>query len=316
VRLIHGDARPKQYAALTNSRSMLRHTLDRVALRVPTDRTVVVVSQDDAPYIAAEFGGQGRPHVLVQPSDRGTAAGVLLPAHWISWRDPGAAVTVFPSDHFVLGDTVLMDHVTALARACPEPMVLLGAPPTEPDPGYGWIERGGPLVGRPGEPLWRVQRFWEKPSPEAAQAFFAAGYLWNTFILVAAVSDLVDVGWSCLPRLSEVLAGIEPATGTEREPRAIQRAYAEAERADFARAILEPCAATLAVSRLPATVSWSDWGTPERVLGTLRKLDLSPAWLRRLDQGHGGAGLGPWHGAAAHARHGARADLGRPGEGR
>ena len=84
VQVIHGDERPKQFAAIADSRSMLRHTLDRVALRIPPERTVVVVSQEDARYVTEEFRGASRPHVLVQPADRGTAAGILLPAHWIS----------------------------------------------------------------------------------------------------------------------------------------------------------------------------------------------------------------------------------------
>jgi mannose-1-phosphate guanylyltransferase len=296
--LIHGDERPKQYAALIGSRSMLRHTLDRVALRIPPERTVVVVSRVDAPYIGAEFAGTRRPHVLVQPSDRGTAAGVLLPAHWISWRVPNATVAVFPSDHFVLGEAALMSHMTALSRERPAWMVLLGAAPSEPDPGYGWIETGGRLGGSWVHPIWRVQRFCEKPSPEAAAAFFVAGYVWNTLIFVARVTDLLDAGSSCLPDLSDRLAGIGAVTGTECEARAIQQAYARTAPADFSRAILEPCASTLSVSRLPATVSWSGWGTPERVLRTLRRAHISPAWLRGLAEA---AATAPRYGASAPA---------------
>jgi CTP:molybdopterin cytidylyltransferase MocA len=61
VKVIHGDERPKQFAAIADSRSMLRHTLDRVALRIPPERTVVVVSQEDARYLTEEFrGAMGR----------------------------------------------------------------------------------------------------------------------------------------------------------------------------------------------------------------------------------------------------------------
>jgi hypothetical protein len=37
----------------------------------------------------------------------------------------------------------------------------------------------------------------------------------------------------------------------------------------------------LAVSQLPP-VSWSDWGTPERVIATLRREGIAPRWLRQL----------------------------------
>ncbi len=42
TRLLYGEDRPKQYAALLGSRSLFRQTLDRVALAIPPERTVVV----------------------------------------------------------------------------------------------------------------------------------------------------------------------------------------------------------------------------------------------------------------------------------
>src|SRR5262249_29391347 len=101
VSRIYRDGRPKQYAALLDSRTLLDHTLDRVGLLVPSERTVIVTMQDHDRYLAGEFDGPSHPHVLRQPEDRGTAAGVLLPAHWIYARDPHALVAVFPSDHFM-----------------------------------------------------------------------------------------------------------------------------------------------------------------------------------------------------------------------
>src|SRR5262249_10515213 len=82
VSRIYGDERPKQYAALLDSRTLLEHTLDRVALLVERERTVVVTMRDHDRYLAPYFSGENdtvsHPHVLWQPEDRGTAAGVLL----------------------------------------------------------------------------------------------------------------------------------------------------------------------------------------------------------------------------------------------
>ena len=102
VRLVCGENRPKQYVPLLESRSLLQQTLDRVALRIPTEQTVIVTMQGHARYMPDPIHNRRGPQVLTQPENRGTAAGVLLPAHWIAWRDPEATVAVFPSDHFVL----------------------------------------------------------------------------------------------------------------------------------------------------------------------------------------------------------------------
>lgn len=106
TRRLYGEDRPKQYATLFGSRSLLRQTLDRVALAIPLERTVVVTLRSHAQYIAPELAGSPNPRVLVQPENRGTAAGVLFPAHWIQWRDLEATVAVFPSDHFIVKETV------------------------------------------------------------------------------------------------------------------------------------------------------------------------------------------------------------------
>jgi hypothetical protein len=43
--------------------------------------------------------------------------------------------------------------------------------------------------------------------------------------------------------------------------------------------VLEACPSFLAVSSLPATVSWSDWGTPDRVLRSFRGAKVVPSWV-------------------------------------
>ncbi len=172
TRELYGEPRPKQYAALTGSASLLRQTLDRVGRLVPRERTVIVTLASHARYLAPEMPGLEGFHVLPQPSDRGTAAGVLLPVHFIHARDPEATVAVFPVDHFIPEEAAFMRHVAAAAGyagAHPEWLVLLGAEPTEPEPDYGWIEPGECIGSTQNGPLHRVWTFWEKPPNEVAR---------------------------------------------------------------------------------------------------------------------------------------------------
>jgi mannose-1-phosphate guanylyltransferase len=294
TRLLYGQDRPKQYAALTDSRSLLRHTLDRVSLEIPQDRTVVVTLRRHAGYMAAERDAGCAPRVLVQPGNRGTAAGVLFPAHWIYRRDPEARVVVFPSDHFILEETLFMRHVMDVAGSVarsPESMVLLGAQPTAPETEYGWIEPGASLTGADGQ--WRrVRRFWEKPSEARARLCLNRGCLWNTLTLVTTAAALVRVGQQYLPGLSDRLFHLAPFLDTEDEPWALEQAYALVPPENFSRAILEACPPCLAVSRLPA-LTWSDWGTPDRVLQSLEQARIRPDWFRHVRVSGNGATEGP-----------------------
>jgi len=75
TRRICGDDRPKQYVPLLEARSLLGQTLDRAARITPPERTVVVTQRRHSKYIADEFRARPVPRVLIQPDDRGTAAG-------------------------------------------------------------------------------------------------------------------------------------------------------------------------------------------------------------------------------------------------
>jgi len=281
-----GDDRPKQYIPLLGARTLLEQTLDRVALGVPAARTAVVTVRSHARYVAPECSRRRALHVLVQPDDRGTAAGILFPAHWIFWRDPEATVAVFPSDHFVLEEAAFMAHVASVATWVdehPDQIVLLGAEPTGPEVEYGWIERGEVLGRAGGGTICTIKRFWEKPSPDAARACLAAGCLWNTFVMVAKARALLRAGQEQLPEVSERLARIAPFAGTEDEAWAVHQAYTVMPCVNFSRAVLESCPAALVVSELPP-LTWSDLGTPRLVFEILSRARIEPPWLQASDR--------------------------------
>jgi mannose-1-phosphate guanylyltransferase len=280
TRLVCGDDRPKQYARLFGSRSLLRQTLDRVALAIPPERTIVVAQRRHARFAAAEFGDESGARFLVQPEDRGTAAGILFPAHRIVREEPTATVAIFPSDHFILEGRAFMAHVanvTAFVDRHPQWLVLLGAPPTELDAGYGWVEPGATLGRIGAEPIWRVRRFWEKPSEEIAAVCLAKGCLWNTFVLVARATTLLAAAERFLPAMNQRLARLARFEGANGAEWAIEEAYAGMPTTDFSRSILESCPPSLAVAKLPA-LTWCDLGTPERVLSTLKRVGASGPW--------------------------------------
>ncbi len=284
ARRVCGDERPKQYVPLLSPRTLLAQTLDRVMLGIPPDRTVVSAVQDHARYIAAEMSGN-QARVLIQPAEHGTAPGILFPAHWISWRAPDATVVVFPSDHFILEEAAFMAHVADVATWVarhPDRLVLLGAPPSDAEVEYGWIEPGALLDEAPCGPVREIRRFWEKPSEATTRSCLKAGCLWNTLVVVAKVAALIQAGQQRLPDLNDRLARIAPFAGTPEEPWAVRQAYSLMPRANFSRAILEPCPPSLAVSPLPHLI-WSDLGTPRRVFELLRRVPLRPAWLEAAD---------------------------------
>jgi mannose-1-phosphate guanylyltransferase len=281
VRHLCGDERPKQFSPLLGTRTLLGQTLDRVGRLVPPERTVVVTMQAHARYVDRDLATTRRPHVLSQPESRGTAAGILLAAQWIEGQDPGATLVCFPSDHLVVEEAAFMEHVGELASFVEresQRIVLLGAPPSQPEIEYGWIEPGDPVGWAGRGAVHAIRRFREKPSKEVAEMLVRRGSLWNTFVFAARAAALLAAGRECAPALLDRLAPLRAFAGGEHERWALRQAYALAPSVDFSRSILEACPRMLAVSELPG-LTWCDLGSPERVVRTLTYLGVSAPWL-------------------------------------
>jgi len=281
VRRLFGEDRPKQYVPLLGSTSLLRQTLDRVGRLIPVERTIVVSQYDHARYLDRELCDAAAPRVLLQPENRGTGTAVLYAAHTIRRLDPEAVIVVFPSDHYIREEDAFLAHV---AEVCgfvehhPERLILLGALPTSPEAEYGWV-RPGTAIGQTSHgPICRVQGFLEKPERESAQRCMATGWLWNTSAFVTTVSTLLDAGHEFLPEVDDRLNLIAAFSGSRHEGWAVRQAYSMTSTSDFSRGILERCPTWLGVSRLSG-LTWSDLGTPRRLIGIASTLPVRPLWL-------------------------------------
>ncbi|HJR05005.1 MAG TPA: hypothetical protein VKA83_25410 [Methylomirabilota bacterium] len=216
-----------------------------------------------AQHVAGELAGHADVTALEQPCDRGTAAEVLLAAHWIRSRAPGAVIAVFPTSHFIVEQSVFMSHVAAAGeyvRDHPEWILLLGVHPAEPAPDHGWIEPGEPMGWAGHGVVHRIRASRERPPAESGRRRGHA--LCNTSVFTATA--LVEAGLACLPLLHDRLTRFELFSGTRYETAALRQAYLFAPTADFTRAILASSEIALAVAEIPA-VTWWDLGTPERV---------------------------------------------------
>ena len=83
----------------------------------------------------------------------------------------------------------------AAALAAADPVVVaLGADPTRPETGFGYLLPAANLTDDPdrrGAPR-RVERFVEKPGPLLAQELIDQGALWHTGIVVAQAGTVLD----------------------------------------------------------------------------------------------------------------------------
>jgi mannose-1-phosphate guanylyltransferase len=197
--------RPKQLMRPLGGSETLLAATRRRALRV-ADHVIAVTAADQAVAIAAELGPAVE--VLAEPVGRNTAAAIGLAAAYVAQRDPAGILAVLPSDHHI-GDDDGFAAAAAQAFALAgdgSTVVAIGARPTRPEPGFGYLELGDEL---PGGGARAVRRFVEKPDAAAAAAMIAGGtHLWNTgMTFVGARRLLADIGRH-LPETHRALAAI------------------------------------------------------------------------------------------------------------
>ncbi len=286
VRQALGCERPKQFCSIIGSRSMLRHTWDRVLRVVDPDRIVTVITAGQEHYIEEE-GRHGVPGtILVQPANRGTAPGLLLPLLWIARRAPGAFVAVSPADHFVWEEERFAQYVRDVLGAAqnwPARLALLGVEADGPDGSYGWIAPGQPLAGDAHAELYALRRFWEKPDPQTAAHLFACGHLWNTLVLAGRLETYLGLAAAWMPQVLGPLRAAEHSLDLPAHGPALDEAYGRIRPTNLSEALLARCPEGLMVLAARG-VCWSDWGDPDRIVRTLRRLDRHPSWLAAYAQ--------------------------------
>jgi len=77
----------------------------------PPAAHMVVLSDEHRPEIEQHLVHWPGEYVIVQPENRDTTAGILLPLVHIASRDPAATVAIFPSDHFIANEQRFIDCV-------------------------------------------------------------------------------------------------------------------------------------------------------------------------------------------------------------
>ena len=269
---------PKQYCAFYGKQTLLDHTLRRARQLAVDSRIVTIIGAGHRQFIEAGHETEFPGLLIEQPSAKDTGPGVFLPLCYLRARDPEATVVILPSDHFIYPEEGFRDQMSAavqVVEAYPDRLLLLSAEPHYPEPDYGWIQPGDPLVHEGCRPR-EVRCFREKPTRELAELYLQAGFLWNTLITVAKAETLWNLGLRLVPEamrrykllyelLTRIRRGVDAA---ESEMRFIARIYETLEPFNFSDRILEGAYESCLV--LPLTdVAWSDLGRPQRVIETL-----------------------------------------------
>jgi mannose-1-phosphate guanylyltransferase len=284
TRAISGDERPKQFCPILNNETLLDVTRRRVSLKIAPENTFFSLTVKHERFFNRLLNDVPQRQLIVQPENKGTAPAILYSLLQLAKLAPEATVAFFPSDHYFSDDAAFMNNVEAAFQAVdinPASLVLLGIEPESAETSYGWIEPQETLFGNLAKAVSQVKRFWEKPGTQTARLLMTKGCLWNSFVMVGKVETFLNLIEKQTPELYKMFAASSTAFGTTAEKATVRSLYAWITDVNFSSEVLEKATGSLCVLRV-ADVAWSDWGEPQRVLGTLENLGLQPDWMRAI----------------------------------
>lgn len=253
--------KPKQLLSLLGKETLFQSTVARLEKLFPPERIVIVTvaelareMQEQVPSIPAE-------NYLIEPAPRGTASVVALAAAVLKKRDPQAVMAIQTSDHYIRNRDLFHYLIrTAFDVAKKNYLVTLGIAPTFPSTGYGYIQQGEPLDGDYQYPVYKVQRFKEKPDQETAQQLLHSGdHSWNSGMFIWRADAILAEIERQMPELFKAVKEVSAAWDTLKQDEVLQEYWHDLKNQTIDYGILEKAEQ---VAVLPAGgLGWSDVGS-------------------------------------------------------
>ena len=255
------EKRPKQVLPIISKRSMIWETVDRLRPFIAPEKVFIVTSRSQAEDLRRQVPHLPRRNLLLEPVGKNTAPCLCLAALHIQKIDPTAVMVALPADHFISNRPGFLKTLRGAVKvaATQNFLITLGIRPTEPETGYGYIQKGETLGTVQGLPLFRAKAFREKPTLPKARAYLRRGdYFWNSGIFIWQAGVFLEAVKKFLPRLYGEMAPLQDSLGTPRERRALEKIYARAQSVSVDYGIMEQADN---VALMEAQFSWNDVGS-------------------------------------------------------
>jgi mannose-1-phosphate guanylyltransferase len=251
---------PKQFLSLDGSgKSLLQATADRLLpLAEDWDNLWVVTSSAIAAGVQAQLPQLPAKNLLAEPEARDTAPALAWTTLEIVKRyGEEAIVGFFPADPWIEDQPRFIDTLRAATElaASEDAIATLGVQPSYPSTGYGYIEQGEQTGTFRDLPVYRVNRFTEKPDRHTAEEFLSTGrFSWNSGMFIFRAGVVLKELRTYAPEMLSLLE--EQGTA----------AYSQLPKISIDYALMEK---TKLAYVLPADFGWDDlgdWNAIERLL--------------------------------------------------
>lgn len=178
---------PKQFIELFGNKTLFQESILRAisiqSKEIVIDQIIVITNESHRFLVLDQLDDlkiDVKVKIILEPYPKNTAPALTLAA-FASYEDnPESILVVTPADHYVRNINNFVNSIhNAVASTKNETIFLLGAIPTRPETGYGYIEYSN------SEKIKDVSLFCEKPNQQLASEMIEQGnYAWNAGIFI------------------------------------------------------------------------------------------------------------------------------------
>lgn len=223
---------PKQFTKLLSKKSLFQITVDRFDGFVSWERIFVVTTTEAYGELVRKQAPKiPKKNILIEPMRRNTAMAYGLGAVYIQKLDPEAIIITETADHPIENVPVYLKNFMTSAQAAAQGDILVttGIKPTYAHTGFGYIKRGSVWQKFDSQPVYKLEKFTEKPDLKTAKQYLKSGdYFWHASLFVWRADSYLEALKKHEPKAGRAIEKISQAVGTSREKSIIKEAYQEA----------------------------------------------------------------------------------------
>lgn len=276
---------PKQFLSLKNNKeSLIRSAYHRSTRIFGVENTFIITRRELRENILSHIPDLSSKCLIDEPVGRDTAPCIGFAAVWIEKKKGDLPMVVLPSDHLIEEEEKFKRVMEVAVRQAERGhLVTIGIRPTRPETGYGYLQLGKKIEELLGIPLYKLERFTEKPSQKKAKEFFESGnFLWNAGMFAWYPSVILEEIKRYLPPLYEGLEKIKEALDTPDENRIIEKIYPELPSISIDYAVMEKTKKAVVI---PADFYWDDigdWQALERIFSKDEKGNIIKGVVKEI----------------------------------
>ncbi len=251
---------PKQSLKLVGDRTMFQHAVDRLAPLFQPNQIFVVTREDQSALLSSQVPDVPISNFITETIGRGTAPAIGLAAVHLRQRDPEAIMAILTADHYITKTEQFRRALEAASQAARVGhLVTLGIKPDSPSTGFGYIKQGENLGSINDFPVFRVERFTEKPGLGMARQMVESGeYSWNSGMFVWRVDRILAEFQNQMPDLFAQLMSVGAGLGKPEYTTVLEQVWKQVSEQTIDYGVMEHA---MDVVVIPVDIGWTDVGS-------------------------------------------------------